>query len=158
MERIKDYCSIVSFDVGKRTGIAIYEENKNKAVSILTLTANEEMLMKDVLRRDAVIRAEIWIIENFMLYPWMAKKQYFMKMDAPRVIGILTHRSFETGVPIQFQNAGTVKPIITDKIIYSLLPYAGKHELDALRHLFYYLKRKGEINWVVKNIITQTKQ
>ena len=159
MERTeKDSYSIVAFDVGKTNGIAVMTHDITGGVDIYTESLDCNTMMKDLLRRDEVIGADIWVVENFMLYPWMAKRQNFMPMDAPRSIGILIHRAFEVGVPIQFQNAGNVKGEIKPETIKALLNITNKHEIDAVLHLLHYLKMKGKLPWVIKDFLTKTEK
>lgn len=155
MERAKEDI-IVAFDVGLKTGVAVIELGlPNK---IFTSTVDVEHLMKYTLWADNVIAANIWVIENFMLYAWEAKNQKFQKMDAARVIGVLMHRAFELSIDIVFQNAGNVKPVFPDNIMESFgFADIKNHERDALRHALYYIKknRKEDLRWVIEKYTIQ---
>jgi hypothetical protein len=153
MERIKS-STIVAFDVGLKTGVAMIQFRPEKKPQIQVCTVDINRLMKEILWMEAVINAEIWIAENFMLYPWEAKHQKFQKMDAPRVIGILMHRAFELSIDIVFQNAGNMKPAFSDSTMEAFgFGNIKNHEQDALKHALYYLKinRKEDLRCLIGN-------
>ena len=155
MERTKDSI-IVAFDVGLKTGVAIIviPNGKSLAAQVFTYTVDVKCLMSHILWEDMVISADIWVVENFMLYAWEAKNQKFQKMDAARVIGVLMHRAFELDIDIVFQNAGNVKPAFLDKTMEAFgFAKIKNHERDALRHALYYIKmnRKEDLKWVIGN-------
>ena len=79
------------------------------------------------------------VIERFMLYPAVAKRLKWNKLETVEVIGVIKHIAETWQIPVIMQSARAGKSIELAKTPEGF----DKHACDALRHALVFLKREG---------------
>jgi len=128
---------VVAFDPGEHTGVIVI--NKGEVVESATVTPEE---LEYGLRQGRWNDADAWVIEDFVLYPWVAQQMGFDRIIPARLIGMLGYAANVANVPTVLFSAGTVKPFSTDSKLSQLGWIENlntPHEKDAARHALYYL-------------------
>jgi hypothetical protein len=84
----------------------------------------------------------LFVMEDFLLYPWVASKLSFDTLPAPRAIGAFYVAAHRTGSTVVMQTASAAKEAVENDLIHAVFPYipqgTTKHEMDALRHVVLY--------------------
>ncbi len=92
---------------------------------------------------------DLVVVEGFALYPWKSKQKSFSSFPEVELIGAIRWLCFEHGVLMVVQPASVKKPaegfVRSLKLDKWLMMAKGRHAKDAVLHLVYALKRKGEL-------------
>ena len=86
-----------------------------------------------------VIPPDVMVVERFMLYPWIAKRLKWAKLETVEVIGVIKYLAELNEVPVVMQSARAGKSVQLAKKPEGF----DKHACDALRHALVFLKREG---------------
>ena len=128
---------VVAIDPGdKYIGIAAV------GVSRIGTSSPSRSFVENVLIRKPWMNKEVWVIEDFVLYPRSAEAFYYKTFPTSEFIGMLEITAKRLGIPTVRQRASTVKNFVTNERLeewdLAHIP-RNEHERDALRHLIYYL-------------------
>lgn len=140
MVKITIPTTLIGFDTGESTGIAIVCPNDVRCITV----SYDKML--DALAGSYALRvSNIWIVENYVHRP--NRDGGFSIPYASQVIGAIDLYARQNGTTVVKQNVTGVKALCSPKMIKELgWKYKTPHELDALRHVLYYLLTKGKEN------------
>lgn len=137
---IKNNERIVCFDPGDTTGIAMM--NKESIFHCGTLQWFDMMKFEEFIDGHYLEKYDKWIVEEWRLYPHMAKTMIHSIFIPCQVIGIIRYFANKHDVPLVFQKAADVKRFMTnEKLKQTGLYQTGmtNHVNDAIRHGLYYL-------------------
>lgn len=132
--------NLVAFDPGGTTGVVEVFEGK--------LYRHCGLDYEEILDRcggkliSPWVHYDLWVIEDFRLYPWVSEKLAFDPMIPARVIGALEAAAKGAEVTTVFQNAGEVKKFMNNKRLQEFGWFHslnGDHERDAARHALHYM-------------------
>lgn len=130
---------MIAIDPGdKHCGLAVFDHNSCIFTEDLTPLDLADYLEMSVESKD------IWIVEDFVLYPWMAQKQGFSQMKTPKTIGVIEHIARRKEIEVVLQPATIKKP--TQGIVKACgIVQIGKnvHERDAELHGYQYLFKQN---------------
>lgn len=147
---------VLALDPGKTTGACLMVVKDNVVCRIATQSWSKPDLYQQF-DNQAWNRITAVAIEDFRLYPWLAKQQAFRQMEAPKVIGLIEYLAFKAGLPLHFYLAGTYKPRTKPEDLRELgykLRGIPEHEKDALRLALYHISKiRGRIPECPKSTI-----
>lgn len=87
------------------------------------------------------------VVEDFMLYPWLAGKQSFSQFDTPKLIGKIELVAARVlGVEVTFQTATIKKPTFGIMKSRGVSLSGDIHAKDAQAHLYYY-RQRANLAW-----------
>lgn len=97
----------------------------------------------DSLRPEPI---ELYVIEEFRLYPWMARQQGYSDFQTPRLIGKLEYLAGKAGRPVYLQGASIKRQAVARAQRYAAdaLPGATRPELIKLTSGRYDFKGKNQ--------------
>lgn len=128
--------NLMAFDPGKATGMVRYD-----CGDVETYTYTEDGFL-EYLSHPTLLFADIYVVEEFRLYPHMATTLSNHRMEVSELIGIIRANAHIRGIHVVFQGAGQAKQLCTDELLKQYGWYnvaKNRHERDALRHALYYL-------------------
>lgn len=144
-----DKLNFLSIDPGEKTGVAeVVVDLCTNTIEVKSYTLSVIEIMNRI-KDNKWLNFKIWVIEQFLLYPWRSSGISFSLCIPAQIIGIFRQYQFEhPEISLVYQTAGEVKGSISDKeltIVTDIydISLRSKHEKDALKHAVYYLiKRK----------------
>ena len=139
---------VLALDPGKTTGACWLSVTKDGPDVVLDHKTDEWTMGElwgfvDCARGEGSLPLDVIVAEAFLLYPWMASKQAFRTMEAPRALGLIEYAADRAGVPLVQINAGTYKPRTKDLELGRM----SAHKKDALRLGLFYLATREVISW-----------
>lgn len=127
----------LAIDPGESTGWATFKEDGNLG-QMGTLRGREP-----VYEKLSELAPSVIIMENYKLYPWLAKEQSWSPFETVRIIGAVEYYAYLHNAQVILQDpsiksigylwAGIKKP----------KNHALSHESDAYVHGVYYLQKQG---------------
>lgn len=133
---------IISFDPGESTGIVAITNGK----VVWSMTVDRPTLDNFLANRaEQFIKADVWVVEQFLLYPWSAQSLSFNSMIPSRIIGSIELAAKQNNIPLELQNAQAAKAFSTDDKLNEfgwLQRLHTRHEKDAARHALFFLGSK----------------
>jgi len=123
---------LIGVDPGLQTGYAVLDDDK-VGLGAVDLWHGLDALIDRKLP-DAII------VENFRLFPHMARTLIGNELLTVRVIGVLQYLCEQRGIKLVFQEPSV-------KAGLNIIKQPGlriEHPYDALAHIIYYLKQIGE--------------
>lgn len=132
--------SVLAFDPGRNSGVAHYANGE-----ITAYNWKEEQFF-EYLNHPTLLNTEVYVVEEFRLYPSMAMTLSNNRMETSELIGVIRANAFLRDIPVVFQSAANAKKLCTDALLkqYGWYGYGkNDHQRDAIRHLLYYLIRQA---------------
>lgn len=117
-------------------------------------------------------KVDLFVVERYQLYPWMARQQGFSEFETPQLIGVIKYIASLLHIPVVMQTASVkkkgrslawdhgVRPMDTRSLGSGKGAYKGpdfgklrgngmtQHERDALAHLYYWALTSKGSPWV----------
>lgn len=88
-----------------------------------------------------ITRHPVWVVEEFMLYPWRSDQQAFHVMGTSELIGVIKYLARKTGVELVMQPASIKVPAFKIAKARKLKPPSGsQHVKDAWIHGYAHLE------------------
>lgn len=129
---------IAGVDPGEKTGMVLLELSDKLSCRAVV----EALSIEDVLRYLDYWQPNVLVVEEFRLYPWMARSLGWNPMQPSQVIGAIKAWVAKCGYEIEYieQPASVRKPAQTHTRKMEKSPmFRGKpHARDALRHAVWY--------------------
>jgi hypothetical protein len=132
---------VIALDPGPTTGVVVYDDELDQ---LSGFHVDMDGLMTYLLMQKSV---DVYVFEEFRLYPWLAKQQAFSEFESAQIIGMLRILAKARNIRLVKQTASARK-MSTEAMIESCL--SGKetqievvnenqHSRDALHHLVVFL-------------------
>jgi hypothetical protein len=131
---------LYSIDPGGNTGIICVHEGK----ILMHKTLGVEKMYDWCATKPFVPNSTI-VLEEFLLYPWVASKLSFDTIPSARVIGAVETASRVCHGSTVYQNAAQAKEAVPNTLVHAVFPGVDstftKHEIDAIRHAILYTSK-----------------
>ena len=130
---------VAGVDAGINTGVSIFNVVEGKKPELF----NYEVVESGAVLYEKLRCCDLIVYENYILYPWKAKQQYYKEFPASEIIGVLKLLSEKEKIKLVKQSAKEGKFYWTDSKLTKAGYYiTNRHIRDSIRHVLHYLKFK----------------
>jgi len=128
---------IAGIDAGIDTGVSIFSVVEGRKPKLF----DYEVVRSYSILYEKLRCCDLIVYENYILYPWKAKQQYFKEFPASEVIGVLKLLAEKEKIKLIKQSAKEGKFYWNDNKLAKAGYYINnKHIRDSVRHVLHYLK------------------